>query len=267
MLHYKYLLVLLSSVLSFKSFANLNNVFLSYGKVPIQKIRNYTYVILEASHYTAGEVAVLKQYNRHVLCYISLGEVNKYTPFYEQAKSFVLSGKNEIWNSYYLDLEKKPLQKILMKDIKDKIKVKGFDGLFLDNIDNYGMYGKQKFLQKYLLSFLIDLKKQYSGIYLMQNAGLDLIKMSHNLVDSVAVESVITSYSFEKKKYQFRKKKEFQHKAINIKKIEQEYNIPFIIIEYMDSDKGKNKILRKLKKFNWNVFVGQIDLQNTPIFK
>ncbi len=267
MLHYKYLLLLLSSFLSFKSLANFNNVFLCYGKVPIHEIRNYTYVILEASHYTVGEVAVLKQYNRNVLCYISLGEVNEYTSFYKQAKPFVLSGKNEIWNSYYLNLAQKPLQDILLNDIKEKISIKGFDGLFLDNIDNYGMYGKQKHLKEHLISFLKNIKSEHSGIYLMQNAGLDLIKITNNLVDSIAIESIITSYSFEKNKYQFRNKKEFKCKALNIKEIEQKYAIPFIIIEYMDSDKGKNKVLRKLKKFNWEIFVGQIDLQNKPVFK
>ncbi|CAM1363908.1 endo alpha-1,4 polygalactosaminidase [Tenacibaculum xiamenense] len=267
MLHYKYLILLLSSILSFKSFANLKNVFLCYGKVPVHEIRNYTYVIVEASHYTAGEVAVLKQYNRYVICYISLGEVNKFTSFYEQAKPFVLSGKNKVWDSYYLDLEKKPLQKILLKDIKEKIQMKGFDGLFLDNIDNYGIYGTQKHLKKHLIAFIRDIKNAFPTIFLMQNAGLDLIEATHESINAIAIESIITSYSFDERKYQFRDRKEFKRKAIKIKEIEKKYNLPFIVIEYMNSDKGKNKILRKLKKFKWEIFVGQIDLQSKPTFK
>lgn len=267
MLHNKYLILFFSYFFFLKSYANRNNVFLCYGKVPVHEIMNYTYVIIEASYYNSAEVAILKQHNQYVLSYISIGEINKYTSFYKKGKAYTIPGKNNIWNSYYLDIKQKPLQKIILEDINNKINTKGFDGLFLDNVDNYGNYGKQKHLRTYLISFLKNLRQVYPNIFLMQNAGLDLVNETHGLINSIGIESIITAYDFEQKKYLFRAKNELKTKISLIKKIEKEYTIPFIIIEYMDSKKGKNKILRKMKKFKWDIFIGQIDLQTKPVFK
>lgn len=265
--HFKRIFLFFGILITSKSLAKTNNVFLCYGKTPVQEIINYEYVILEASHYSASEVALLKQHNTYVISYISLGEFNKYTSFYNEAKEFALSGKNEIWNSYFLDLSKKEMQQILLKDIKNKIRNKGFDGLFLDNIDNYGSFGKQKDLQLYLIDFLKTLKQQFPSIHLMQNAGLEIIYHTKSFINSIAVESVITNYNFESKKYLFRRKKEYKSKICTLKSIEKNHNIPLIIIEYTNKKKDRNKIFRKLRKHNWNVFIGQIDLQSKPSFK
>ncbi|WP_435264182.1 endo alpha-1,4 polygalactosaminidase [Tenacibaculum sp. nBUS_03] len=266
MLPFKCFLLLINLFFS-RNLSKQSNVFLCYGKVPIYKIINYDYVILEASHYSISEVSVLKKNNKHIICYLSLGEFNKYTSFYNEAKSFKLLGKNEVWDSYYLDLSKKSLQKILLKDIASKIVKKGFDGLFLDNIDNYCTYGKQKHKQKDLLDFLTLIKKKFPSIYLMQNAGLEIIDKTNSLINSIAIESIITNYNFKSKEYFFREKQQSKEKIFQIKAIQKKYNIPFIIIEYTDKTKDKRKIARKLRRYKWNVFIGQIDLQSKPKFK
>lgn len=266
MLHFKFLLLFTSFLWSSKLMAN-NSVFLCYGKVPVQDIMNYEYVIVEASHYSASEVAVLKQHNQLVVCYISLGEFNKYTTFFNSAKKHALPGKNENWDSYYLDLSQKPLHEILLKDIKEKILFKGFDGLFLDNIDNFCSYGQQKHQQPYLIDLLKTIRKDFPTIHLMQNAGLEALEHTGNLVNSVAIESIITNYNFSKKEYGFRNKKDFKQLATNLKLIQEKYTLPFIIIEYVDRKKDLSKIERKLQRYNWHLFIGQIDLQDKPTFK
>ncbi|MGG8497294.1 endo alpha-1,4 polygalactosaminidase [Tenacibaculum sp. TC6] len=267
MLHFKYLIVLAGIIFSTKLTANSKNVFLCYGKVPVHEIINYEYVILEASHYSASEVAVLKQNNKLVLCYLSLGEFNTYTSFYEGAKNYALSGKNTIWNSYYLDLSQKPVHEILLNDIKQKVIMNGFDGLFLDNVDNYCTYGKQKHQQNEFLKLLHSIKNQFPSIYLMQNAGLEIVEHTHQYINSIAIESIVTNYNFDDKEYRFRDKKECNQKVCQLKTIEEKYNIPLIIIEYANRKRDYNKISRKLRKYKWNIFIGQIDLQNKPSFK
>ncbi|MFL0094212.1 endo alpha-1,4 polygalactosaminidase [Tenacibaculum maritimum] len=254
-------------LLSSKIFSNSgkDNIFLCYGKVPVQQIVDFKYVILEEAHYTKEEVSEIKKKNDNVLCYISLGEVHQYVSFYKEAKKYTLQGKNTTWNSYYLDLEQKPLQHILLQNIQEKLR-KGFDGLFLDNIDNYGPYGKQKHLQKKLVEFLATIKNNFPTIYLMQNAGLPLVEYTHPYVNSVAIESVITNYDFQHKEYKFRKRRERKRIIKALQKIEYEYKIPFLLIEYTNNKRKYRKIKRKLKRHNWNLFIGQIDLQRKPTF-
>ncbi|PKH49333.1 hypothetical protein CXF68_00915 [Tenacibaculum sp. Bg11-29] len=263
----KYYILPISLLFSTKSFCNSNidTIFLCYGKVPVHQITNFKYVILEEVHYTKEEITQLKQKNEKVLCYISLGEIHKYVSFFKEAKNYTLEGKNTIWDSYYLDLNQKPLQEILLKNIQEKL-TKGFDGLFLDNIDNYGPYGKQKKQTKKLVEFLTTIKSRFPEIYLMQNAGLAIIKQTHTFINSVAIESVITNYNFEKKKYLFREKKESKKIIERLKKIEEDYKLPILLIEYTESKRKCNKIKRKLNKYDWPVFIGQINLQKKPTF-
>lgn len=266
MLHVKNYILLATIFFISKGFANVvENVFLCYGKIAVDEIKDYKYVILEEAYYTKEEVLKIKENNQKVLCYISLGELDKYVSYYEEAKNYVLPGKNAIWNSYFLDLSKEGLQNILLQNIEKKL-AKGFDGLFLDNIDNYGTWGKQKQLKKHLYIFLAKIVTNFPNAYLMQNAGLDLVNTTHDFIDSIAIESVITNYDFSKKKYRLREEKDSKKLIESIKKIEEEYQIPFLLIEYTNDLKMYQKIQKRLKKYKWSLFVGQIDLQQKPIF-
>ncbi|WP_408024401.1 endo alpha-1,4 polygalactosaminidase [Tenacibaculum sediminilitoris] len=247
--------------------AKHNAVFLCYGKIPVEEITNYEYVILEASHYSASEIAILKQHNQFLLAYISLGEFNKYTSFYDKAKNHKLPGMNKNWNSFYLDLSKQTLHEVLLEDVKEKILMKGFHGLFLDNIDNYCSFGEQKKQQHYLISLLQSIRKKFPTIHLMQNAGSEILDITNKLINSVAFESVITNYNFAKGIYRLRNEENYKEKTSYLKTIQEKYTLPFIIIEYAERKKDARKIVRKLKKYDWHLFIGQIDLQNKPFFK
>lgn len=258
-------IILLSFMFLFFSAQAKENVFLCYGKVPVSSVKNYKYVIVEEAYYNKEEVTVLKQQNEIVICYISVGELDKYVSYFKEAVNYTLPGKNPIWDSYFLDISKPELQDILQKNITEKL-AKGFDGLFLDNVDNYGRYGQQKHLEEHFLSFLKKIKTSFNNIYLMQNAGLDLVAKTHSYINSIAIESVVTDYNFKDKEYRLRDKRQKKSIIRKIKYLEEKHEIPFILIEYADTKRLYKKIKRKTKKHNWSLFVGQIDLQKPPTF-
>ena len=140
----KILFVILPLILLFNSFQNdmkKSNVLICYGKMNPELIKGYKYVIVESKHYFASNIRVLKSKNEKVLSYISLGEVNANATHYLELKKHTL-GKNEIWNSYYLDLNSKKTIETLMHII-DETFANGYDGLFLDNFDNFTIHGPQ----------------------------------------------------------------------------------------------------------------------------
>src|SRR6187402_3330619 len=101
----KFFLIILPSILVQIFFAigpKKNTVLVCYGKLNAASIKGYGYVILESKHYTAAEVKKIKEQNEKVFAYISLGEVNAHAAHYKDLKGSTL-GKNEIWNSYYLN--------------------------------------------------------------------------------------------------------------------------------------------------------------------
>ena len=243
---------------------NKNTVLVCYGKLGAETIKGYEYVILEAKHYNVKEVKIIKAQNEKVFAYMSLGEVNGNAAHFKDLKSHTL-GKNEIWNSYYLNLKSEKTVTVLMEIIKNTLS-KGYDGMFLDNIDNYTIYGPQKDQRKELVTLLRNIKETYPKSQFIQNAGLDLISETSLYVDGIAIESVASLYNFKDKKYNLRDEKQFNETLTRLKTINSTYKIPIILIEYADTKKLNDKIIERIKPSKFPYFIGQIDLQALPKF-
>jgi len=264
----KFFLFILPSILMTNLFAmapKKNNVLVCYGKLKAESITGYGYVILEAKHYTAAEVKQIKSQNEKVFAYMSLGEVNAHAPHYKVLKNYTL-GKNEIWNSHYLNLKAEKTATVLM-DIIDKALAKGYDGMFLDNIDNYTIYGPQKDQRKELVTLLRNIREKYPKNLFIQNAALDLIAETSAYVDAVAIESVASLYNFKTRKYGLRDAKQFEETMARLKTVNATHKVPVIVIEYADTKNLYNKILERIKPSGFQYFIGNIDLQHLPKFK
>lgn len=262
MLHFKYLLLLLPILLFVQANTSSvckSSVLICYGKLNPYDICDYDYVILEADLYSAEDIEIIKDKNKKVLCYISLGEVNRNASYFKELKG-VVNSKNDIWNSYQINLNYRKTKDVLNKVIKNRL-AKGFDGLFLDNIDNYTIHGNQYKQASHLLLYLKQLRKKYPEAYLMQNSGFSLLESTNPLVNALAVESVATNYNFSKKEYQLRESIDFQRQKSELLRISENYKKNIIVIEYANSNKLHNQIKTRLKDTNWNCFIGKIELQ------
>ncbi|MBS7786863.1 endo alpha-1,4 polygalactosaminidase [Flavobacterium sp. CYK-55] len=242
-----------------------DSVLVCYGKLNPETIKGYKYLIVESKHYFPSNIRVFKSQNEKVFAYISLGEVNENAPHYDELKKLTL-GKNKIWNSHYLDLSKKKTIETLML-IVDEIFEKGYDGLFLDNFDNYTIHGPQKEQKAGIIELMKLIKEKYPKKMFIQNAGLELLPDSNSFVDAVAVESVATDYDFKTKQYKLKKQEAFEKYLGELDKIHQSFKIPVIIIEYADTENLVSEVKDRLVQTKHYYFIGNIDLQTLPKFK
>lgn len=240
-------------------------VLFCYGKLKPQSIVGYKYVVLEAKNYTKADITTIQKNNVHVLAYISLGEISAHSEHFKALKNNTL-GKNENWNSHYLDLSSSKTVVALMLIIKDLLS-DGYDGLFLDNIDNFSTYGKQKEHKEYLIKFLTKLRKEYPKLFFLQNAGLDIVEDTNKFVDAVAIESVATNFTFEDKKYKLRDEEDYKKYIAKLKNINNKYSLPIILIEYADTKKLHDAIVKRIISTGFSFFIGKIDLQTLPNYK
>lgn len=241
------------------------SVLVCYGKVNPDIVRGYKYVIVESEQYTAFDIKLLKENNELVLGYISVGEVSPSRSYYEEIKDKTL-GKNKIWESYFLDLDDETTKAVLLT-MASQIENKGFDGLFLDTVDNYAKWGPFADRGGDMVEILRLLKEAHPNFHLMQNAGLSLIPATASYVSSVAIESVASDYNFNKEQYGMRKQREFYEKVEELQSIERQHGLPIILIEYADSKRLYNKILNQILSLEWDYFVGSVELQDLPKFK
>ncbi|ANO47564.1 endo alpha-1,4 polygalactosaminidase [Flavobacterium columnare] len=230
-----------------------------YGKFDITKVSGYDLLIVESAHFTYNEVSYLRRNNKKVIAYISLGEINEGAKDYKLLKSAV-SEKNTDWNSYYLDIGSSKIQKVLKSRIQN-IFYMGYDGLFLDNIDNYTEHGVQYNLQNNLVAFIGDIRREYPNKVLVQNAGLDLVKVLHNQIDYVLVESVYTDYDFQEKRYLIRNSESFSERLGNLKKAINKYKIKPLLLEYAVDESQIKKIRKRIKSENITYSISEISLQ------
>ncbi len=248
----------------FSNAANKNTVLVCYGKLNPAAIKGYNYVILEEKNFRKEEIKLIKQHNRNVLAYISLGEVNSNAVHYRLLKDRVL-GKNNHWDSHYLNLKDATTSVVLMSLIK-KVLDKGFDGLFLDNIDNFSSFGPQAAQRNELIGLIQKIKKQYPNHVLVQNAGLELIPETKDYIESVMFESVATDYSFKDNTYKLRESNDYNERLKRIKAVNVQYKIPVLLIEYANSKQLFEHIVKRLSSTRFEYFIGEIDLQSVPGF-
>ncbi len=231
-----------------------------YGDFYPETVKGYDYVIVEPSLFSKKDVSTLQLNNKHALAYISLGEVNEAASYYNDIKEETLS-KNGVWNSHTIDLKAANTRNVLFDLVDSHLKTKGFSGLFLDNIDNYTKFGPTPDKIEELLSFLKEVKRRYPSSIIMQNAGLFIADETKPYINLIAVESVITDYDFENKKYRLRKKADFEKRLNHIKSIKHYNKIPIILIEYANNNILKRKVLKRLKKIKLSYFIGEIELK------
>lgn len=267
MQHIKLFFCVLPSLLGFEVMADIDhkpNVFFCYGKLNPLEIRGFDYVILESKHFNASDIKKVKKLNGKVLAYISLGEVNSQSRLFKQLKDITL-GKNENWDSYYLDLQSETTVQVLFSEI-DRILADGYDGLFLDNIDNFTSFGFQKNQKSEIITFIEKIKGKYPEQFILQNAGIELVADTHKFVDGIVVESVASDYTFSDNKYKLRDEKAYDDYIKKLNQLRRKYKFPIILVEYADSAELYTEILTRIKKTNFLYFIGTIDLQGYPEF-
>lgn len=263
----------LASLLALFSVTSMNcqevpakaSVLVCYGDLNPDKVQGYKYVILESEHFNPFDIKLIQENNELVLGYISLGEVSSSRYYFEQIRERTV-GKNPIWDSYYLDLDDSVTLSAIF-GLVDKIKKKGFDGLFLDTVDVFGPWGAQSDKVSSYIRLISMIKEKYPDFHLMQNAGLPLVPRSKDFINSVAIESIATDYNFEKSAYRMRRMSEFHEKVAELKKVSNNYKLPIIIIEYADSKSMFNRVKSQVSALKWDYFIGNIGLEHLPKFK
>jgi hypothetical protein len=240
------------------------SILVCYGRLEPALINGYDLLIIEATYYSIYEVNRLKAQNGKVIAYISLGEINSSSPYFPKFKDYFI-GKNETWNSHYLNLKSKEVGEILL-DMISAIMSKGFDGLFFDNVDNFSSYGPQFQQKQELINLLKEINTKYPKHFFIQNSGIELVPSTAEFIDALVMESVITNYTFDSSGYKLRA---VDHADVTLNKLEvlkKKYRLPIILIEYSDSTNLNDAIQSKMRTYNFDYFIGNISLLTIPQF-
>jgi uncharacterized protein (TIGR01370 family) len=250
----------------FSSFCRLEQkeakVLICYAKLKPELIKGYKMLIVEPKHYLPSNIRVFKKQNEEIYAYISFGEVNTNADHYAKVAPYT-SGKNEQWDSHYLNLESPQTVKVLL-DMVARIFASGYDGLFMDNIDNFTQYGPQKNQHHAVVDLIKKIKALYPTKKFMQNAGLELLPDTAPYISSVAIESVASHYNFNKQTYQLSDHERWDNLSSAVLATKNKFKKNILLIEYADTDELKQAIINRVHDMDCSLFIGTIDLQQQP---
>jgi len=239
-----------------------SKVLICYAKLNPELIKGYKTLIVEPKHYLPSNIRVFKKQNEEIYAYISFGEVNTNADHYTKLAQYT-TGKNEQWDSHYLNLKSPQTVKVLL-DLVARIFASGYDGIFMDNIDNFTQYGTQKNQQDAVIQLIKKIKATYPTKKLMQNAGLELVPETAPYISSVAIESVASHYDFENQKYQLSDEERYTNLKSAVVAMQNKSKKNVLLIEYADKPELKNTILERVADIDCSLFIGTIDLQQQP---
>lgn len=177
------------------------------NELPASAFEDYDLLIFD--HEAHPDLTPLKDAGKQVFGYISLGEVAQDRPYYADIKALgILRDENTSWpGSYFIDVRDSRWVKMVIEELVPLVLHRGFDGLFLDTLDNPPELErrdprKNAGMTESATRLVKALKLHYPKVPLILNRGYEMLPKLAGVVDYVLGESVFADYDFTAKTYQ-----------------------------------------------------------------
>jgi endo-alpha-1,4-polygalactosaminidase (GH114 family) len=100
-----------------------------------QRFADFDLAVVDGQEAKPGQIAAMQAQGAEVLGYLSVGTIEKWRPWYREVKRYRLAAWQDWKDEWYADTSKAGLRRALVEIADERILDKGFDGLFLDNVD------------------------------------------------------------------------------------------------------------------------------------
>ncbi len=156
-------------------------------------------VVVDGVEARPAQVSALRAGGKVVLAYLSVGTIERYRPWYRRARPYRLGLWGD-WGEWYADTSRAGYRRLIARRVAPGLVRKGFDGLFLDNVDMIAGHPRQRRGMHRLVAALGRLVHRRGGFLFAQN-GEDVIGPSLRHLDGWNREDVSGTYSFRRRRY------------------------------------------------------------------
>jgi len=225
----------LNSVSQFDQIENWVCVYSSDASV--DEIKKFDLAVLDSDSHP--DLAKLKDSDTLLIGYISIGEVGDYRWYWNDIKDKPwLLDKNPNWDSYMIDVRNHEWQELLNQQIIPKILAKGFDGIFLDTIDNaeylqrYHPKKKYPMMETAMVRLIKSIRKNYPSACLVANRGFAILDEIAGSIDAVVAESIFTTINFEENIPRRNTPQEYEPIIKRLRKMKRKEGIKIFTLDY-----------------------------------
>jgi uncharacterized protein (TIGR01370 family) len=168
------------------------------------RLGDFDLVVVDGELARADEVAALRASGITVLGYLSVGTIEEWRSWFPLLKRFRLGAWADWKDEWFADVSKAKLRRVLAGRIAPSLLDKGFDGLFLDNVDmvETRSHAAQRDGMSDLVGALGELVHADGRLLFAQNGAGILDRLG--LVDAIDGwnrEDVTWTYDFDRRRY------------------------------------------------------------------
>ena len=198
----------------------------------------HDYIILEPSHvdvYTHG----FKRYRKRIYAYVSIGEVKKSRPWFNQIKKEWILGQNNVWKGMVVDLANPDYRQFMLDKVIEPLFAKGFQNLFLDTVnicDRLKDSKKKASCREGSIALIKEIKRRHPRAGLIVNRGFHIFDRIKNDIDAVLFESYYRG--IDGKKYVHVKDADRRWLDRQLEPIKRA-GVPVIALDYLENPHSK----------------------------
>jgi len=228
----------------------------------------YSLVVLDSDTYPTLEP--LKERGKTLLGYMSLGSISADRSWYPKVKEAgVLIGEDKNFpGSYTVDVRNSRWTKEVIEKVIPQILHKGFDGLFLDTIDNPLDLERQNprqygGMRDGAVKLVQAIRLHYPNIPIMMNRAYEILPEVAGVIDYELSESDITTYNFKTKAYSWEPKDRLEKVLATFNAAKSANpDLRFFALNFWNPKEEEKikEIYEMSREHNLNPYVGTIDL-------
>jgi len=227
----------------------------------------YGLLVLDARYHPP--LAALRASGRTLYGYVSLGEIERHHPLYPRVRAEgLLLGENPNWKgSFFVDLRDRRWHNHVLQELVPQVLDHGFEGLFLDTLDDAGYLEDNKPYRPGMRKAAIDLVRAIRASYpkapLLLNRAYDLLETLAPLLAGHLSESCYANYDAATKRYQLvndAATAALLQKALAVKKMHPALHL--MSLDYWDpaDEFGLARIYEAQRKLGFDPYVATLAL-------
>lgn len=240
-----------------------------YGvELPPETFANYELIVFDSREHPS--LRLLRNRNKNILGYLSLGEIEKTHPSFEffKKKGLLLEENNQWPGRYMVDIRKPEWVQYLIEERIPEILFKRFDGLMLDTLDSVLAIGsnatEREEYKDAAVKLVEAIRMHYPSATLMVNRGFDILEDISTDIDSVLAESIGSRFDAEANEHtEVPAAIAAEYDALIAKALEQNPKLKVYSLDYwnMGDREGVRSLYQKQRERGFIPYVTTPDLQ------
>ena len=165
-----------------------------------------------------------------VVGYLSLATVGGWEPWANDLPGDIVMGSNGRWSEEIIDFSSPEWRSIILNRAIPYILSRGFDGVFLDNVDYVDVYPTKK---EAMVELIRAIREHYPRMTIIVNRGFSIKEEIAPYVDYFLLEDFVSYYNFSTKRYEIFSKNDLEWEFGELKKL-QTLHVSLLALSYVD---------------------------------